>query len=250
MKLRLSAFWVLFLLTAADLSAAQVLSNLGIGYNSSFSQYIGNNTYGGSEKVSYLGSSFVVGSTGSGSWNLDSVTLRMEDSQDPTTNEPFTVAIYANNGGLPGTRLGALSGNANPITANDYTFTAAQGSIILTAGAEYWLVAEAPGTTTFQHTYQWAVANGTGFTTQSAGWSVDDAHAMAQFNAGYLSDNGSWTDFVNPPLDNVVWSSGDIGGYLAFALSATAVVGAPEPSKAVLVLLGVLSLGLRRRHRR
>ena len=257
MKPPLAAFLALFVAVAADLPGAEVLSNLGIGYTPDNPLYISNNTSYNTETVPYLGSSFVVG-TANSLWDLQSVTLRMENALDPATTETFTVAIYENNGGapnggIPGARLGALTGNANPATAGDYTYTAAAGSIQRTAGSKYWLVAEATGTTTSEHGYVWDVAsgNGTNFSTQATGWSVDTAHATAQFNSNYLADSGnSWKDFTTATDDNIVWTSADLNGNMAFSISAIAAFSVPEPARTAFCLLGLLSIGLRRMRQR
>ena len=137
-------------------------------------------------------------------------------------------------------------------------YTATPGTIQLTAGQTYWLVASAPSTTTTNQGYYWKMADGTTFTTQATDWSVNPGYFMAQFDSNYASDTSTWGDptIGDANLENIVWRTPSASGtaqdfgsdrFLQFSLSATAVSGVPEPSKAAFVMLGLLGMGLRRK---
>ncbi|HBJ87106.1 MAG TPA: hypothetical protein DDZ88_25250 [Verrucomicrobiales bacterium] len=183
------------------------------------------------------------------------------DDANPGTTGNFVVGIYANNtSGVPdprpGALIGTLSGSLAPTTAGDYTYTATPGSIQLTSGQTYWLVAGAPNTTGSGESYRWNVSSTTNYTTQTSGWSVNPALAVALFDNNYQTDTGSWTDNPVPTNDNIVFrttstpgpATNDYGGdfLLQFSLSASA-AAVPEPSKAAFVMLGLFGLWLPRK---
>lgn len=242
----------------SESAATTVLSNLGVDQSSG--QFIANNHTNNVDNVAYVGAAFKVGPVAGNAWNLDSATLSMDDTYPATTGN-FVVGIYSSTlSGLPqdarpGTLLGTLSGSASPLTAGEYVYTAGPGGIALTAGETYWLVASAVSTTAASQGYFWKLADGTApLTAQASGWEMDASHFMATFGTDYATDTGTWND--NPAgADNIVYRTSSASGsalnwggdeFLQFSLSAS-VAGAPEPTKAMFGLLGLLALGLRRR---
>lgn len=253
--------------SASEIRASVVLSNLSEP-DSGIPQGVSNsNDMSVSfEYVSYVGTSFVVGSVAGNLWDLNSATLSM-DATNPSTTGAFVVGIYSNNtSGVPDPRPGSLLGTLTasipagdaPLDAGQYVYTASPGSIQLTAGQTYWLVASALSTTGTGQGYSWKVADSTSYTTQSTGWSVDASQSIATFGPGYTSDTATWSNDTNSVLDNNVWRTDSASGtarnwgadqFLQFSLDAS-ISGAQEPSKAAFCLLGLLSLGLRRSRRR
>jgi hypothetical protein len=158
----------------------------------------------------------------SSSYSLNSVTLGMAAATN--AGGSFFVAIYS--GATQPTALvtnGQLSGNSNPATAGNYSFTAG-ASVLLAPSTTYWVVA---GVTSGVGVYKWQINTTDAFSTST--WlQVPDGFGHS-VNAG------------------VSWSTGTTTTPQVFELSATAI---PEPSTYV-ALFGLTALSFaayRKRH--
>lgn len=216
--------------------------------------------------------------TGASAATLNSVGLLLNPSYNISlSSAALTVAIYSdstalsyylNNGtGLtngyitkvavshPLVQVGLLtaSGTTRPnptFAGTQFNYTSAAG-ISLTANTTYWIVLSstdasgyysaavdasrttAPASFTSGLTTDWSVRSGT--TAASVDFAVFTQYATTQGANGTVPPANSWISSGNDPL--------------FFKIDAT-VSGVPEPSKALLSLLGMLSLGLRRSRRR
>ncbi len=220
--------------------------------------------------------------TGASDATLNSVSLLLNPSTNISlSSASLTVAIYSdttalsyyqnngtglNNGNITKTavshpllQMGLLSTTftrPNPtFSGTQFTYTSAAG-IDLAANTTYWIVlsstdasgyysvaVDAPQTTapasfTSGLTTDWSVRSGT--TAASVDFAVFTHYATTHGANGTPLPSGtvpadSWISSGNEPL--------------FFKIDAT-VTGAPEPSKALLTMLGMLSLGLRRSRRR
>jgi hypothetical protein len=164
----------------------------------------------------WQGSSFT---TGSGSYNLESVTLLFQEN---TAGDLF-VRLYGNNSGVPGTLITTFTNPASITTSlanNTFTLATSQA---LTASTTYWLVS---GVSSISGDYSW------GYTfsdseTGLPGWTI---------GAGFV-DSGS---------QGGTWNSDPTGGPYRFSVNGTEQSqpqSVPEPSS-VVALLGLGGLGL------
>jgi hypothetical protein len=139
---------------------------------------------------------------------LDSVTLRMGPGG---TGGTFKVQLFTNNGSdLPGSPLATLSGNADPKTTGDYTYTTT-GTLNLTANTTYWVVASAP--------------SGSGYIWQSTASTAENPGSIwtiGNERGSTLDGGATW----NTPIS-----------VHQFSVSASSVSAVPEPGS--LVLAGV-----------
>ena len=208
-------------LTAPAWSAIIALSNLPATDVNSLG--IANNQWVGRE--------FTTGSS-SPSWNLDHVVLNAYNSGNTSD---FTVKLYSNRGGKPGSLLSTLTGPPpSGSTANYSTFTDPL-TTLLNQNTSYWIVASsfaAPG-----DGFVWGANNrgNNSFTASLAGWSYASGVAWS----GNLGSN--WTIYGsdrNPLMEVDV-----VGGGPA---------PVPEPSTYALFSLGFggLALWKRRQQRR
>jgi len=154
--------------------------------------------------------------TDSSAYQLDSVTILMEDAADTSGN--FFVAIFDDSAG-PNTQVlnGLLSGSANPSTAGLYTYNPA-GTVELAANTSYWVTL---GVSVGDGDYRWETIDDT---SEVGPWTLGDNQFLS-FNQG-----GSWSSSVLVP-----------GG---LSISATVV---PEPTSIVMVGSVCVVLLLRRR---
>lgn len=173
----------------------------------------------GSDDVNFTfwqGSSFT---TGSGSYNLESVTLLFRQNTADLNN--LFVRLYGNNSGVPGTLITTFTNPAS-ITTNlaNNTFTLAT-SQALTASTTYWLVS---GILSGSGNYRW------GYTFSNSetglpGWTIGN---------GLVSSN----------KQGGTWSSFPTSGTYQFSVNGTEQSQSiPEPSSLV-ALLGLGGLGL------
>ena len=166
--------------------------------------------------TAWTGSSFT---TGSGSYNLESVTLLFKENTADLNN--LFVRLYGNNSGVPGTLITTFTNPASITTSlanNTFTLTTPQA---LTANTTYWLIS---GILSGSGNYSW------GYTFSNSetglpGWTI---------GAGYIVSNnqgGTWNSF---PTD----------GPYQFSVNGTEQSQSiPEPSS-VVALLGLGGLGL------
>ena len=162
----------------------------------------------------WAGSSFT---TGSGSYNLESVTLLFRQN---TAGDLF-VGLYGNNGGVPGTLITTFT-NPGSITTNlaNNTFTLAT-SQALTASTTYWLVS---GVSSGSGNYSWGYTSSDS-ETGLPGWTI---------GAGYVDSTNQGGTWISYPTD----------GPYQFSVNGTEQSQSiPEPSS-VVALLGLGGLGL------
>ncbi len=164
----------------------------------------------------WQGSSFT---TGSGSYNLESVTLLFQENTADLNN--LFVRLYGNNSGVPGTLITTFTNPASITTSlanNTFTLTTPQA---LTANTTYWLIS---GILSGSGYYRW------GYTLSDSetglpGWTI---------GAGY----------VNSGSQGGTWSSLPNDGPYQFSVNGTEQSQSiPEPSS-VVALLGLGGLGL------
>lgn len=209
---------LLLMLAAAprEAAAATVVSNLGNSTDALYGVIFSSGIGLGFERANAF-------TTGSTAMILDSVTLDMDVAYD--NGGGFKVSLYSTITGLPGTDLGVtFTGDTTPDTAGLYTYTAS--AFTLAASTTYWLVASVPQLAPDKD-YAWNVTNDLS-QTGDPGWSID-ANASRFFLSGVP---GSWSSNASEALK--------------FSVQASA-AAAPEPSRALLLMGGVLGVALRRR---
>ncbi len=196
-----------------------LLVSLALGQQASAVTLVENlsQTNGGEITVNnlqWLGSSFT---TGSGSYNLESVTLLLQEN---TAGDLF-VGLYGNNSGVPGTLITTFT-NPGSITTSlaNNTFTLAT-SQALTASTTYWLVS---GILSGSGTYSWGYTSSDS-ETGLPGWTI---------GAGYVDSTNQGGTWISYPTD----------GPYQFSVNGTEQSQSiPEPSS-VVALLGLGGLGL------
>lgn len=167
----------------------------------------------------YFAQSFVNGST---VMSFTSVELGMGPFLTDNSGN-FFVSLYTNSGSnLPGTLVETLSGSTSPDTQNFYTYTGS-GSTQLLADTGYWIVA---GVSSGTGQYRW---NAESNNSPEVGSTVYQDVAKSS-NAG-----GSWV--YNNPGNSIS---------LQMIVNAAAV---PEPSRALLLGLGLVVTCLRRKRK-
>jgi hypothetical protein len=138
--------------------------------------------------------------TGAGEYRLDNITVRIYDGTNAYNG--FTMELYSDSGGQPGSLLETLSGDNNPISGEIPYESAAL--TLLAANSTYWWVARLEEGPESRVVGLWQT-NSTA-ETGHAGWTIGNSRAYSGSPSGG-------------------WSSG--GSILQFSVSATAV---PEPS--------------------
>ena len=142
-----------------------------------------------------------------------------------TNTDQFRVDIYSDNAGNPGASLAQLSGPGNPALGQN-TWT---GSVPVTGGSSYWVVTSVtafplPQSAVGQKKF-WSYTDDLS-QTGDAGWSIAD-DLKYSLNSGI-----SWDTFS------------DSSQMLSISGIASA---APEPGRALLLMIGLTGAGLRRR---
>jgi len=161
---------------------------------------------------------FLTGSS-SGGYILDSVTLEMGAWLGYAND--FTVGIYTDGLGEPGTVLGSLSGSRDPEIRGEYVYTAS--NVNLSPSSIYWIMVSSQPTGTPPPPLP---------PVGGYAWQVTDSPV-------YVSEDG-WRPITNG-------SSAGPGNVLQFGIEATPI---PEPATLTLVLAGAtsaLALGSKRR---
>lgn len=275
--MKLPPFLLVFLvatLLALPAQAATVLDNTTQYPTSNTSSWTVSDYADQTAGYTKIASAFTTGASGA---TLNSVSLLLNPSTNISlSSAALTVAIYSDSTALsyylnntsgvnfgnitkvavshPLSQIGLLSSTfsrPNPTFAGtQFTYNSAAG-ITLAANTTYWIVlsstdssgyysaaVDAPRTTapasfTSGLTTDWSVRSGT--TAASVDFAVFTNYATTQGANGTVPPANSWISSGNDPL--------------FFKIDAT-VSGVPEPSKALLSLLGMLSLGLRRSRRR
>ncbi|MEA3188346.1 MAG: hypothetical protein QOD99_2176 [Chthoniobacter sp.] len=157
--------------------------------------------------------------TGASAATLNSITVRMLTASG---GGGFSVQLYSNVGDSPGTSLITLSGNTNPATAGDYTYT---GSFALAPSATYW-VFETVTQSAPNKVYTWS-ETASNSETGISGWTIRDGFKDRSQNNGVP---GAWFNDVGSP----------------FQLSVDVTV-VPEPGTWAMVLGGIgMLVGFRR----
>lgn len=149
-------------------------------------------------------------------YNLDTITIS-SGGQFGGTIEGFSMQIFTDNAGVPGTSLGNLAG-APPLTFQPYTYTA--DNMTLAGSTKYWIVLSTTNPLASGSLF-WRSTDSTSFNA-AGNWVVPMAQAKMSLDGG-----GSWQTL------------NAVGG--AFQFSATATV--PEPSACILAGMGMLVLG-------
>lgn len=164
----------------------------------------------------------------SSSYQLASVTVNLYDVSGTPTG--FSLRLFSDNSGAPGTSLETLSGNNNPTTTGNYSYTSS--GTTLNSNSTYWIVASAatgaydPGS----DFYYWGASDTNNQTTTGGPtWLIGDV-------VSYSTNSGS------------SWVTSSSTYDLKFSVSTAAAI--PEPSTCA-ALFGACALGLvgYRRHR-
>lgn len=151
------------------------------------------------EQTDWFASSFETGTDPLG-YELNSIRVDLDEFTGAASG--FSVSLFSDNGGKPGTSLGTLSGSADPVAGGIYTYITS--GIALSPSTPYWIVS---ATASAEPTgFYWAITTSTTDST-SDGWSIDNMDMRVSHNQG-----GSWGS-ANP-------------GAGQFSVTATSV---PEP---------------------
>jgi hypothetical protein len=126
----------------------------------------------------WRGSSFT---TGSGSYNLESVTLLFQEDTADLNN--LFVRLYGNNSGVPGTLITTFTNPASITTSvanNTFTLTTPQA---LTANTTYWLIS---GVSSSNGDYSWSYTSSDS-ETGLPGWTIGGGYVVSDNQGGTWS---------------------------------------------------------------
>lgn len=171
------------LLIMGSAAHAQIIMVSNAGLDGTGEAYVEYSTFFGSTYHWDRAQSFT---TGVGSYTLNSIDLKLVGrNYDPST---FTVALYSDSGGDPGSLLATLTGNSDPNTAGTYTYTAT-GGYALDASTPYFMVASVPsGELGDQYSYRMSTDPSDSETTSVDSWTLGNGH-HSRNNAG----SGTWS---------------------------------------------------------
>jgi hypothetical protein len=208
LSLHLCLAVILLVATSASVHAVQVVSNLG-------STLTGGAAIFGTDPVLSNATSFT---TGPGSWQINSVTLTIEEPLG-TSVDGYVLQVMNDNGGNPGsTVIGTFDMSTNNVTVlGNYTYSPA-APLVLSGSTTYWL---AGFPTAADSEYYWWVTDSPNDNGVS-GWSIGNLNRTSS-NLG-----ASWVANGNEPN--------------LFSIDATALV--PEPTSLLLGLIAMGSVGL------
>ena len=168
-----------------------------------------------------IAQSFVTGGA-SGSFTLNSIQISALRIGTPIGN--FSLSLYSNNGGIPGSLIGPLSG-PNPSAEMTYTYTASGISL-------------APQTT------YWVAATGTAPIGSANGDYIWNYSSTLNYSAiGDWSINSTGNDFALSATGGQSWTPFS-GRIYQFAVNASPV---PEPGTWALMLCGGISAAMARK---
>ena len=132
----------------------------------------------------WQGSSFT---TGTGSYNLESVTLLFEEN----FGGDLFVRLYSNNGGVPGSLITTFTNPASiPNILDETTFTLAT-SQALTASTTYWLIS---GVSSGSGNYGWGLTSSDS-ETGLPGWTIGDDYVQSGDQGGTWNPSSTVSPF-------------------------------------------------------
>lgn len=152
-------------------------------------------------------------------YDLDAIKLLM--ARMGGNPGPFSLRVYTDNGGLPGSNLGTLSGpDPNHVTNEEKVYAYTATGITLAPATTYWLVATA-ATHSSSGFYRWLNSWTTGYAS-SGGWSIPQGIA-------YSANGTSWGLHANsfPLLFEMLATPVQLTGQY-FQDFSTVAVGATE----------------------
>ena len=188
----------------------------GTVYVSNTGEAVGPTVYLGSDR--WAAGDFITGGNSTG-YTLDSIQYLSGGADNQS--DDFSLWLYADNGGQPGTSLEQLSGTDNPASAGTIYDYLASG-IALSSSTTYWVVAQM-GQRVTSFTYLLDATYSGNFISND-GWSMNNSAIGVLFS----SNSGS------------TWSGGQ-PYYMQFGVTAEPAAPVPEPGT---LALGGLGLGL------
>jgi hypothetical protein len=130
--------------------------------------------------------SFMTGSTEA---LLSAVDVSMQvPSPAPGTFQPFSLSLYDDASGSPGSSLAVLSGNSYPTNTAVYTYTQAS-PLKLSANTRYWIVESAAASS---RPYSWNL-NTSGTVDSGSTWAL--GQMKANFGSGWALESGFYPKF-------------------------------------------------------
>jgi hypothetical protein len=199
---------ILLVAASASVQAVEVVNNLGSAISGGAAVF-------GTDPVLSNATSFT---TGPGGWQINSVTVKIEEVVG-TSVDGYVLQVMNDNGGNPGsTVVGTFDMSSNNVTTlNNYTYSPT-APLVLSGSTTYWL---AGFPTAADSEYYWQVT--TSFNDNGVlGWSIGDLNRSSN-NLGT-----TWVPNGNEPN--------------LFSIDATSLV--PEPTSLLLGLLAVSGVGL------
>ncbi len=127
--------------------------------------------------------------TGSREALLNTVSVSMQIPQPaPGSFQPFSLSIYDDSGGSPGTSLAVLTGNSYPTNTGVYGYTNTP-PLKLAANSRYWIVASAAPAS---RSYSWSLDT-SGSVDSGSAWTLGVMEA--NFGSGWAVESGFFPKF-------------------------------------------------------